>query len=85
MLYLDKADLFFAVLRALLSVVGFPVLTGRGVPMQTKIGFLKLISMAIPVASLPESSGLITIMIISLSWQSKEVLIGLYDMLPVFL
>jgi flagellar biosynthetic protein FliR len=78
MLYLDKADLFFAVfLRALGVVSGFPVLTGRGVPMQTKIGLALLISiMAIPVASLPESSGLITIYDYFVM-AVKEVLIGL--------
>lgn len=76
--YFEKIDLFLIVyLRALGVVSGFPVISGKGIPMQAKVGLALIISiMTCPIAALPE--GLSTASIFDyLVVGAKEVLIGL--------
>jgi flagellar biosynthetic protein FliR len=76
--YFERVDLLLIVyLRALGVVSGFPVLDGKSIPVQAKLGLALVISIiAVPIVTLPEGFGL-TSVFDYLVVGTKEVLIGL--------
>lgn len=76
--YLGKTDLFIIVfLRAIGVVAGMPILSGRSIPAQAKLGLGLILSvMAVPITTLPEGLSLVSVFDY-LVVGAKEVLIGL--------
>jgi flagellar biosynthetic protein FliR len=78
MQYISDVDLFIIVyLRALGLVGGFPIINGKSIPNQAKVGFALILSiLAVPVTVLPGGVRLLTLSDY-LTVGIKEVLIGL--------